>query len=115
MVNTYLAASAAVFSSSPSQKGIFSESLSWDDVNEGIRALYLGRNLSLTLRYLGHIIRKCFSSARRDFLTFKVSFSTKKCLQFQKYIMRIFVFYPHINKTDIGVKNNTTNIIQIQT
>ncbi len=61
MVNTYLAASAAVLSSSPSKKGIISESLS--SVNEGIRASNLGRNVSLTWRYLGHIIRKCFSSS----------------------------------------------------
>ncbi len=61
MVNTYLAASAAVLSSSPCKKGIFSESLS--SVNEGIRASNLGRNVSLTWRYLGHIIRKCFSSS----------------------------------------------------
>ncbi len=52
MVNTYLAASAAVLSSSPSKKGIISESLS--SVNEGIRASNLGRNVSLTWRYLGH-------------------------------------------------------------
>ncbi len=43
MVNTYLAASAAVFSSSPSKKGIISESLS--SVNEGIRASNLGRKI----------------------------------------------------------------------
>ncbi len=49
MVNRYLAASAAVLSSSPSKKGIFS-------VNDGIRASDLGRNVSLTLRYLGQII-----------------------------------------------------------
>ncbi len=34
MINTYLSASAAVLSSSPSKKGFFSESLS--SVNEGI-------------------------------------------------------------------------------
>ncbi len=47
MVNTYLAASAAVLSSSPSKKGIFSGSLS--SVNEGIKASNLGRNVSLSL------------------------------------------------------------------
>ncbi len=47
--------------SSPSKQVIISESLS--SVNEGIRASNLGRNVSLTWRYLGHIIRKCFSSS----------------------------------------------------
>ncbi len=95
--------SCVIFSN---KKGIFSISLY--SVNDGIGASNLGRNFSLTMWYLGQIIRKCFSSSiccRSQCLQILYSRSVNVCLCLSISISRSWLLNLYLERIGLSEKH----------